>query len=180
MPGKNEAAKKQYKSGGYFCVGLGVLFILWSLNLLFSIPRESELIEASGVPKALEAIERRGRYGDERTTLTFQLDGHPTKYADHSPHYDLIAGVLKANKPVKAWLSPRPESIFPVTDKVPIYKFESDGTMILTYPEAVEDEQFLVRVTSIVGAAFVLVGVWSFSLVRWQDNLAKLHDSIKQ
>jgi hypothetical protein len=174
------SAKKQYKVSGYICIGLGALFILWGLNLLFNIPRESELIAASGVPTEVQEREHHGRYDRVTRTVTFRLDGHPAKYSDHSPHYDEIAGILRVNQPVKAWLSPRSESVFPVTEFVPVYKFERDGNVILTYPEEVEDAQFLVRFTIILGAAFVLIGIWSFSMVRWQSKIEVMQASNKQ
>ncbi|MBS1953384.1 MAG: hypothetical protein JST89_04305 [Cyanobacteria bacterium SZAS-4] len=119
------------------------------------------MIEVSGVVRSLE----------------FQLVGHAVHIPDHTPHYEEIAGIVKANQPFKAGLSPRSESIIPVTEYVPVYKFEHDGHVILTYPEKVQDAQFLIYVLLFLGVTITFLGAWSLYSVKWQNNLSAMRES---
>ncbi len=110
-------------------------------------------------------------------TMTFRLAGHGVVYADHSPHYDEIAGIVRVKQPVRAWLSPRAESIIQPADYVPMYKFERDGRVILTYPEKVEDAQFLIHLVPTMGLLFTLIGIWTFSQRRWQEKISAMRSS---
>ena len=176
MPDDSKSAKKQHNIVGFVLVGLGIFLLLWGLNLFYSIPKESELIEVAGTPTEVQETEHHTRSGTTMT-MKFRLAGHGVIYADHSPHYDEIAGIVRVNQPVKAWLSPRAESIIQPADYVPMYKIERDGRGILTYLERVEDAQFLIHLVPTMGLLFTLIGIWTFSRMRWREKISAMRSS---
>jgi hypothetical protein len=140
---------------GVFLLGL-FLFIHF-----LGITREDDLTLAEGVAADVERTQSaRG------TThfVRFTVGRYRIIYGSDKPKFYDVVGMVESGQPMQIWVSTRRETLFRLTDLVPLYKLYDGNRAVLTYEETVASKSEQSWLFLVGGLALFTIGSWEVYL----------------
>jgi hypothetical protein len=144
---------------------VGAVFLgLFLFHHFFGTTPEDELTLAEGVPSDVERSQSTGRGGHTTYFVYFTVGEYRTEYGSNDPKYHDVSAAVASGYPIQIWVSTRQETLFRLTNLVPLYKVQYGNRPILTYSEVVANRSDKSWPVLIVGAALFIIGSWEVYL----------------
>lgn len=144
---------------GLFFAGIGIGSLLVFVHYHGTTPEE-ELTLVEGVPTDVELTRQTGQRGDTAYFLTFKVGEYFTEYSSLDPRFDDVLSAVRADVPLRVWVSTKQETVFPRRGRVPLYKLSTADKMVLTYPEVVGRKANRTGSILILGGTILSLGAW--------------------